>query len=257
VVLFLLPLPALVLTRGPRERIAGYVLVAVLGITHLIGNAPIAAYVAGGWVKGSRDVLGGTARAACPQGTAAPCVLGERTAPPQMGADSLAAWLAGPGRGRPVLFYGALWGSGPSLGVYKRDHLNDDFIYDDDRGSRAGEWIASRDDGIVIMERAWHDRLFAPPGADTVGYEPPFRASLVKSMGEWLASVHYRGVIVERPLFELRWRRTAGRFVREHFRETAAFGDYVVLEYSEGSSPIARSTPPPSGGRISAETQPE
>ena len=159
----------------------------------------------------------------------APCIENERS---HSSADigAIGAWLAEPAqRGRRVLLYGELWGLGQHLGVYKRDHLNDDFIYGDARGVAVGAWIAEQPDAIVVIAKDWYERLYAPAGADTIGARAPFDPSLIKTVGEWLASVHYRGVAVERPLAELRWRRTVGVPVRRHFSLERTAGSLVVL----------------------------
>ena len=230
IVACLLPLPRRTMRWSRASARVGAALIGVLAGTNLLGNAPIAAYMAQGWYRGLRDVADArpTLPGACARETEAPCIENERSRP-RADVVALGAYLAEPAqRGRRVLLYGELWAFGERLGVYKRDHLNDDFIYDDARGIAAGEWLAQRPDGMVIMARPWYERLVAPPG-DSVGRTTPFQPSLAKSAGEWLSSVHYRGVVVERPLVELRWRRTVGARVRADYRLERTFGDLVVL----------------------------
>ncbi len=229
IVAWLLPLPRAV-GRLVFERVAGLALIVILAVTYAIGTAPTAAYAAQGWVRGARDVLADkpTASDACAPDAIAPCIEKERT---EGRADfvALGRWLAEPAqRNRRVLLYGELWSAGPRLGIYQRDHLNDDFIYDDARGQAAGRWIAAAPDGMVVMTKTWYRHFEAPPG-DTVGYDAHLAPSAVKSLGEWLASVHYREVGLERGLFEARWRRTVGAAIRPDFSVEKEFGDLVVL----------------------------
>ncbi len=227
---FLLPLPTTAMRWSPAAGRAAAALIALMGVTHLLGNAPTAAYVAHGWLNGLRAVVGREVLPPVPVfASEAPTIELERAHPREFMLD-LGAYLAGSGRrGHPVLFYGELWALGEMVGVYKRDHLNDDFIYADQRGEAVGRWLERQPGAFVVMDRGWYDRLFAPPGADSLGPVSPFRPSLAKSLGEWLASVHYRNVLVERPLSEARWRRTVGRYVRSEFVRDQEFGNMVVL----------------------------
>ena len=229
-VAFLLPLPRQVMRWSRTTQQVAVGLVAIVAATHGLGNAPSAAYIAEGWARGARDVRAGlVAQGGCAANAEAPCIENERSHP-RADVVAVGTWLAEPAqRGRRVLLYGELWSFGQRLGIYKRDHLNDDFIYDDARGVAVGEWIAEKPDAIVIMTKDWYDRLYAPAGADTIGARARFAPSLVKEAGEWLASVHYRGVVVERPLAELRWRRTVGVRVRQDFRLDRTAGALVVL----------------------------
>lgn len=229
-VAFLLPLPRQAMRWSRTTQQVAVGLTAIVAATHGLGNAPSAAYIAEGWLRGARDVGAGlVARGGCAANTEAPCTENERSHP-RADVVAVGTWLAEPAqRGRRVLLYGELWSFGQRLGVYKRDHLNDDFIYDDARGVAVGEWIAAKPGAIVVMTRDWYDRLYAPAGADTIGATAPFAPSVVKEAGEWLASVHYRGVVVERPLAELRWRRTVGVRVRQHFTLERTTGALVVL----------------------------
>lgn len=217
-VAFVLPLPRRALGWSRGEGRVAILLVAIVAFTHAFGNAPSAAYAAQGLARGALDVVTGAGTfAGCPPDVQAPCIESERS---EGRAEyvALAEYLAAPERrGRRVLLYGDLWGIGPRIGVYKGDHLNDDFIYDDARGLAAGAWVSEKPDAMVVMTRPAYDRLFAAPGADTVGATSKFRATTVARIGEWLSSGHYRGVRVERPLWELRWRRTAGVAVRRDF----------------------------------------
>jgi len=229
-VAFLLPLPRRVMRWSSSTQNIATTLAGVVSVTHLLGNAPTAAYIAEGWVKGFRDARAGlVTTTACAAQAVAPCIENEKSHPREA-LVAVGAYLAEPAqRGQRVLLYGELWGAGQRMGVYKRDHLNDDFIYDDARGIAVGEWINEPADALVVMAKPWYERLYAPPGADTIGAKAPFTPSIVKTAGEYLASVHYRGVVVERPLAELRWRRTVGVRVRERFALDRTFGDLVVL----------------------------
>ncbi len=228
---FLLPLPRRAFAWSVKEGRVATMLLAAFVMTYALGNAPTAAYAGAGLARGAQDVLAGVPpdRDACAPARAAPCIESERSSGREE-FEALGAYLAEPTqRGRRVMLYGELWGIGPRIGVYKRDHLNDDFIYDDARGIRAGQWIAEVPDGLVAIDSGWYARLVAPAGGDTIGATAPFTPSLVKSASVWLASVHYRGVVVERPLAELRWRRTAGVTVRREFVLDRRFGKFVVL----------------------------
>lgn len=228
---FLLPLPRSAFAWSAKEGRVATMLLAAFALTYALGNAPTAAYAGAGLARGAKDVLAGVPpdRGACAPARAAPCIESERSSGREE-FKALGAWLAEPAqRGRRLMLYGELWGIGPRIGAYKRDHLNDDFIYDDARGLRAGQWLTEVPDALVAIDSGWYARLFAPPGADTIGATAPFTPSIVKSASVWLASVHYRGVVVERPLAELRWRRTVGATVRREFAFDRRFGKLVVL----------------------------
>ncbi|HEY2804484.1 MAG TPA: hypothetical protein VGI92_01375, partial [Gemmatimonadales bacterium] len=212
----------------PTRRLAA-TLVGIVAVTCAIGNAPSAAYMAEGWMAGLRETFAAAPPAPARFPTAAPMIEYERSQP-RSDVLALSAYLAQPDHwGHPVLFYGALWGLGEMVGVYKRDHLNDDFIYANERGRAVADWLLAQSDPLVVIDREWYDRLYAPAGADTVSRAIPFRTSAVKSAGEWLASVHYRGLVTERRLTELRWRRTVGLAVRGAFTAQQRFGRFVVL----------------------------
>lgn len=255
-----LPMAAFAPPRGLRRL--GMGLLATVGLTYLLGAAPSAAYVADGWARGMREVLGGVPRAGVPYVPEAPAVMGEQTTP-DSSLVALGAFLAAePQRGRPVLFYGTACCIGPEIGVYKRDHLNDQFIYSERRGLAVQHLLARWPTGLVVMKDGEYRRLFGLP-APTVDEEiggRMLRPSLIKRLGALLSTVHYHGVLVEARIHEERWRRTVGTYVQANFELAGAFGRYVVL--SRRTSPRAArgngaaATAPPASASPATPTRP-
>jgi hypothetical protein len=234
---FVLPLRRALAPDSPALRRMATALVVLVAVTYTIGQAPLGSYYLKGLVRGGRDVLLGEGRAApAPVAMRAPAISLERTHP---NADELrlASYLAEPVRAnRPVLFYGDMWALGPHIGVYKTDHLNDSFIYSDERGHALETFLADRPGAIVIIDSLVYRRLYGLDAGDsatvTRGYLRPTR---VKSLISWLSSVHYRGSKVEYLIRERRWTEGVGSYVRDRFRPIASFGNMIVLGRSDAS----------------------
>jgi hypothetical protein len=144
---------------------------------------------------------------------------------------ALARYFAEPSRrGQAVYFYGTLWGIGPWIGVPKRDPNNDDFLYSDERGTRIGEWLDAQRVPYVVMSREAEARLFERATANPLAeYARRVEPSLMKSVGAWTSSVHFRALEIEMPLQDARWRRVIGERVRTRYTHDTVIGDYVVL----------------------------
>jgi len=236
-----LPLPAAALALDTRTRRVAMGLVALITATWLIGNAPSAAYLAESWIRGARAGSAPmVARSTLP--SQAPALELERRAP---AADrlALAEFLASPPwRGRTVLFYHRLWYVGAMVGVYRRDHLNDDYIYDDRRGLALRDLLAASPEGgeragaLVVIERASYERLYGlRPDTAYEAYEYGLPPSPVKQIAAWTSSVHFRAVYLEERLHDQRWRRDVGQYIRPGYDSVAAFGRMVVLAPHTGA----------------------
>jgi hypothetical protein len=230
VVAWLLPLPRHLMIWTARQQSVIRILIAIFISTGLLGVLPTVSHVGQGWLRGAKDALSGVPTSKlCPPDTAAPCIESERShARPDV--IEVARYLADPSRrSRRTLFYGRLWAMSSRVGVYKQDALNDAFIYDDRRGEAVARWLLEKPDAIVVIATPWYERLVAPPGQDSLGRESPMQPSAVKTMAQWLSSDHFRGMLIEWPLGELRWRRTVGVAVRSDFVKAQTFGDLTVL----------------------------
>ncbi|MGH7709972.1 MAG: hypothetical protein ACREOG_01735, partial [Gemmatimonadaceae bacterium] len=228
---FLFPVNTRVLAMPPRVRRLGMLCIATIGATYAFGNLPTISMIARGWVRGGRDVISGQKRSELTFAPAAPSLIAMSTAR-NPAFVALASHVAEPERrGKPVLFYGRLWALGPIIGVYKRDHLNDDFIYSDARGQRERTFLEANPDALVLMnvpayERLWGIRPDSVFDRSEYGMPP----SLVKRVASKLSSVHYDAAPLESRLHAMRWRRTVGDYVRAHFDSVAAFGSIIVLQ---------------------------
>jgi len=228
--LFVVPLPRGVFRWSPGVQGAAWVLIGVMGFTKLVGDAPLLAHYARGLAQGWRVELPGAARPPLDVHTELPAVeLGR--AEPDPGLVSLARHFAAPERrGQTVYFYGTLWSVPVRVGLPKRDPLNDDFIFSDARGAGVREWLVREEVPWVVIDEAAYLRLFDLPGADPLAeVNRRMTPSLMKTLGGWLSTVHYHGVMVELPLKDQRWARLIGGEIRAGYEWVDAIGRFVIL----------------------------
>jgi hypothetical protein len=214
-------------------RYVGFVCVAIIAATYAFGNLPTVSMISQGWLRGARITALGSERSVAQFNPAAPSLAATAVDPnPTMLA--LASYVAQPERkGKPILFYGRLWALGPIIGVYKRDFLNDNFIYADERGERERGFLEANAQALVLMnapdyERIWGIRPDSVFDRGEYGMPP----SLVKRIASKVSSVHYDAAPLESRLNAARWRKTVGEYVRAHFDSVAAFGSIIVLQRS-------------------------
>jgi hypothetical protein len=236
---FLIQTPRRLIPELPRTRTLAFCIVALLAFTYSAGQAPTGSYYLSGLVRGARDVLTGRGRPPRPDiATDAPTINFERSHPNEYAVQLSQYFAEATRRGRPVLFYGNEWALGPHIGVYKTDHLNDNFIYSAERGHALQTFLADRSDALVVMDRATYQRLYGLAGPRTVTESRAYsRLTPMKAIASWLSSVHYRGVGLEYGIRERRWQEDVGDYVRDHFRFAAQFGEHVVLAREAASVP--------------------
>src|SRR5262249_23736071 len=165
------------------------VLAIIAAATCLVGLAPKARWVAGGWVNGVRALLSG-----------APNVLIERRSPSIISEQgparrdpaliAIAAYLARK-PDAPVYYYGNASWLGPFAGVPKRDPPNDEYLFSESKALAARDWLAHNPGALVVIFRDVYDRLSgtAPPLQATIEAWQPSRAMQVIAS---LSSPHFR-----------------------------------------------------------------
>ncbi|MEP6572546.1 MAG: hypothetical protein ABJD11_07610 [Gemmatimonadota bacterium] len=221
-------------SRTLRRLIMALVMIAALSYT--VGQAPLGSFYLRGLARGARDVLSGRRRDVTAAVPARAASIGPERTHPNPEALHLQAYLADSARRQwPVFFYSDMWALGPQIGVYKTDHLNDNFIYSDARGRALRTWLEERPSAVVVIDSLAYQRLYglAPilPPERSRDYLRPTR---MKSIVSWLASVHYRGAAIEYQLRERRWSEAVGDYVRARFHPIASFGNMVVLGRAGG-----------------------
>jgi hypothetical protein len=217
---------------GPPSRVArvGRATVALAAATYAFGMLPTVKAVADGWMAGARATLSGTPTLHLAFVPAAPALMRERVAQ-DSATVAVATWLADPiRRNRPVLFAGRLWSVGLTVGVYKRDFLNDKFIYGDERAARERKFLEANRDVLVIIDRSLYDRIRADrPDTAFATWDDERSNTLVKRLAQRLSSVHFDDVLVEDHLHDLKWQRALGDDLRAQFDSVWGVDPVVVL----------------------------
>lgn len=213
------------LGRRARGWARGLGVVAVA--TYAIGILPSASWVARGWTTGARATITRDFVLMAPPATAAPALEFEGIRP-DSAQIALARYFATDERiDVPVLFYSTTWAVGKQIGVVKRDYLNDDFMYSDERGLTARRFLDENPEAYVIMRAVAWDRLNGRGDPDAV--ERPIPGTLTKEIAQRLSSPHFDQMEEEARLREGRWDRLVGGAIVDRHEVAASFGEFVVL----------------------------
>jgi hypothetical protein len=234
---FLLPLATGPFSLTRPLRAVALVCVVVASSTYLLGSAPSGSFLAQGYVRGAKSLITG-------QGADLSAVVARRPPLGWQGREldpdivGLAAFVAQPEHAdRPVFFYSDTWSLGKQIGVCKADYLNDDFLYSDEMGFEAGEYLAEHPDALVIIKQPVYDRLFGLADPDSIPeFRRYYRDTITKRIASILSSVHFREVETELRVRDARWRRTVGVRVQAGWSKAAEFGNNLVLAPNEAVS---------------------
>ncbi|HSK18821.1 MAG TPA: hypothetical protein VK912_06755 [Longimicrobiales bacterium] len=226
----LLAPPGRMLYFGRHARRLVLALLAITSMTYVFGLLPSGSMLASGWVHGAAATLASQDAVASPPRSRAPMIGRARTDSESVGYRlavllSSAEWVD-----RPVLFYSDVWSLPRSVGVFKRDPINDDFLYSDERGLRVRAFLEERPDAVVLMSQEVHDRLYGSLPADSFPeHTRRVKPTVAKRMAGWLSTPHYRGLTTEVRLKDERWRRTVGDYIRPRYVAVARTGRIIML----------------------------
>jgi len=206
---------------------------AIVAFTYAFGLLPSASFLARGWLRGMRNVAAATAAPAF-RPRAPALILGRRSH--DTPAWRMAEYFSDPQRAtRPIAFYEDTWPLPKFIGVYKTDFINDDFLYSDSRGDRVRDYLDSHPDAFVVITEDAYNRLAGL--SDSTAFPElrrRFQPTVVKRLGGWLSTVHYRGVEAEIAIKDARWRRTVGAYVKARYRVVERFDSFLVLGRTGG-----------------------
>lgn len=224
VIAFLLPYSATTLMPDRAWRRIAHGLVAIASVTFLVGIAPMLSLHATSYLRGLGDTLAGTPLPAAGEPGAG--IERERRRPD---ADLLAlgAYLRSTEpNDRPVLFYGRAWALSARIGVCPAPYKLDDLMYTEFTRPEA-EYLKAHPDTRIVIRRDEFTRLYGGSG----GAAPHSRLVMtpMKRLGRWLSSVHYDSAETEARLQDEARERLTGRYVRDAYDVSAAFGEYIVL----------------------------
>ena len=137
----------------------------------------------------------------------------------------LAARLAAPDlAGRPVLFYGGLWGLAPETAACPLGYAFYDLLYTDSRAPLA-QTLSATPDALVVIKAETFDALAADAEPETVRRLGPYHA-----LAQRLASPHFAQSHLENRIEFAMWRQAVGDYLVAEFRTLDRVGDMLLLE---------------------------
>ncbi len=235
-----LPLPRSVFRLHSRHRAFAVGLVVVASLCTLVGNLPGGSYLAQGELAGLRALLSGAERGPDPETRSRTVTIMTDQIEPDEPSQQLASFLSAPAnRDRPVYFYGRLYALDKILGVEKRQYMNDDFMYSDERGYGERAFLEAHRNALVLISEGQWRRVQDPASGDPAEeYAAFLQPTVTKRLVSVLSSVHFRGIPAELTAREERWTRTVGQhLLTAGYRSIAQFDDVQVLARSPFSVP--------------------
>jgi len=235
----LLPLPRSTFRLGSSGRRVAVVAAVVASLCTLVGNLPGGSYLAQGEIAGLRAWIQATPRGPAADTRTRTYTIMDEQIDPDAPWQELASFLAQPQRSdRPVYFYGRLYALDKIVGVEKRQYMNDDFMYSDERGEGERRFLEDNPTALVLISEGQWRRVRDPASGDPVEeYAAFLEPTATKRLVGVLSSVHFRGVPAELSAREERWTRTVGRYLIEAgYRSIAQFDDIQVLARTDAQT---------------------
>ncbi|MCV2870698.1 hypothetical protein OEZ71_00145 [Defluviimonas sp. WL0050] len=209
---FLLPLNSLAVSISPQMRKAGVILIAIAGLSYLLGIHSSSKRYARAYLRGAEDVLSGARTVEFAPGEFRGPTAEEEHTKPNAKLSAIGRYLADPARtDRPVLYYGTAWMVAPRIGACSEYFPLDALMYSE-LPNPGAEFLERHRDAFVVMTRADYLRVFE---GETKQKESEL--ALIPWLGSWLTSVHFTQVDLEARLLQDARDRTTGAYLREYY----------------------------------------